>query len=246
MKLLTLLLLISITVNGQSLIVNDTFETGTQGWQPCNPATHVNNWVLGTAAGNGTSSAGANAMFITQDGSAYGYGNASLVEEKIVIWKSFNTTGYANGFTLSFDWRGFGDYNTDALYFVICFANPIFINNWSIASSPMCATSGWTTETFIIPSPTYMNNNPNLKIGFMFKYNNSNIYSPAFAIDNFRIIATQSPLSISNTEPNNTTTTVKNNKYKYYNFLGQEINPNGYCIRIDEYGNTKRVMITDQ
>lgn len=197
-NIIPFLLLISFT-QGQSLITYDDFETGNQGWQICYPPTHTNSWMFGTGAGNGISSPGTTSVYVTQDGTTFGYGSSALSEEKIIIWKQFNTTGHNNGFILSFDWKGYGQYDIDALYFAMCFSNPTISTNWFISSSAMALTTNWENKTFIINSPTIMNNNPNLKIGFIFKYNNITVNTPSFAIDNFRLVANQSPLSINDT-----------------------------------------------
>lgn len=246
-NLLAALLIAPFSLFGQALITYDTFESGMQGWQTCYPPTHVNSWMLGTSAGNGNSSAGVNSMYITQDGTSCSYGNATATEERIIIWKQFNTVGYTGGFTLAFDWRGYGDYDVDALYIALCFANPTINTNWYIMSSSMALTPNWDDETFIINSPSFMDNNPALKIGFIFKYNNTGIAPPAFAIDNFRLIANQSPLAID------TTATVYNAQFPSIDnpiidtldLVGRTTNVNapGVYYLIRKYGRPQRVIV---
>lgn len=245
-----LLLILTSVCNGQALIFNETFENGINGWNTTYQAPHNNFWAIGTIAGNGPSAPGSNSVFVTTDGTTASYANSPSGYEKIVFWKQFNTTGYINcEFTLSFDWKGYGDYNNDAFYIAYCYSgNPNFLYAWNFPSSPMCLTPNWTTNTWVIGYPTIFNNNPALKIGIMFQSSPSGVFPPSFAIDNYKLIANQSPLGIDTTtvitpifEP------IKTHTYKYYNYLGHEIkDPKGLVIRVDEYGNTNKLYITEQ
>lgn len=239
------LLLYLTTCTGQSLLYNETFESGLNGWNVCYPANHNNNWSIGTLAGNGSSTAGINSAFVTIDGSSHNYMNSNSSDEKIIMWKQFSTWGYSNGFTFSFDWRGYGEYGIDDISVVICYSNPAFLTNWFAISSSICLTPAWTNETFIIPSPSIFNNNPSLKLGIMFRCNTINIAPPAFAFDNFMLIANQSPLGIDTTY-NQTVINLKPQQYKYYNYSGAElIHPNGNCIRVDERGNAVKIYVNN-
>lgn len=232
--MILVLLLLTSCVHGQALLCNATFENGWSGMNVTYSANNSNSWTVGTDAGNGTTTSGTRAAYIT-DGTNYNYVNST---DKVVIWKSINASGYTNGFTLSFDWRGYGEEETDAIYVGLCFGWPGDVNNWYEVSNALDLQNTWTTDVWTFPPGTYFDNNPNIKIGIIFKCNSINIGSPAFAIDNFMFIAQQAPLGIDTLQQPTTYNEPVSKQYRYYKHTGQELKtPEGMYIRIDSNGN---------
>ncbi len=237
-----ILILFTLSINGQALVASFDFESGWQGWQTCYSSPHTNQWQHGTLAGNGNTLSGSNSLFVTQDGTSFNYGNSN--NEKIVVWTTLNATGYTNGFTMSFDFRGYGEDDIDALWVCICFANPSIVTNWMQTSSGLDLTPNWANITWVIPSPTYMNNNPSIKIGFMFRSNNTNC-GQGFAIDNFMLVANQSPLSLdtTNTLSIPQQTEIDNPVLKCIDITGREITePHGLYFIVRKYGKPLKVF----
>jgi hypothetical protein len=97
----------------QAPIFSETFETGTLGGFTAVNGSQTNTWVVGPAAGNGSSS-GTQAAYISDDAGAYTYtvtGAGSIVH----LYRDVTFPAGQTAILLSFDWKGQGEANADDL-----------------------------------------------------------------------------------------------------------------------------------
>jgi hypothetical protein len=177
-------------VNAQVTVFNETFNS-LAGWTVI--GANTNNFWSGTQPASPTG----NCLFVS-NGSGYGYNN---VTTNMIIYKTFSTIGITSGLTLSFDYKCYTSDN-DAGVLMFAYGNPLFMASWYVSSSDFNQSPDWTHVSFNLPVNTNWYNNPNLNLGWKWVCNASNS-GMAFAVDNFKMEQTVSPLGTFGTSSTN-------------------------------------------
>jgi hypothetical protein len=190
MKLLTALLF-PLFLNAQVTVFNEQFNS-LAGWTVI--GANTNTFWSGTQPASPTG----NCLFVS-NGSGYGYNN---VTTNMIIYKTFSTIGITSGLTLSFDYKCQTNDGNDAGVLMFAYGNPLFMSSWYVSSSDFNQSPDWTHVSFNLPINTNWYNNTNLNLGWKWVCNASNS-GMAFAVDNFKMEQTFSPLGTFNSTPTN-------------------------------------------
>ncbi len=185
---LFLLLFLSFSIPllyGQTILIDDDFETTTANWT-ISGTTTPNTWVNDNCAGNGSSAPGTKSFYIT-DGSvgcgstgnqSFAYSDAPSGSNFVIASTSINAFCLTN-LTLSFDYQNnsIGDvaelvYSTNGG------------TNWNVIGSGYSAST-WTATTVNLPATL---DGINFLIGFRFLYDATESSQTPLAIDNFTLI----------------------------------------------------------
>ncbi|MBF9221068.1 beta strand repeat-containing protein [Hymenobacter ruricola] len=108
-----LLLLSSLGARAQTIVFSETFEGTTNSFTAVN-GTQPNQWVVGTAGGNGPTTAGTKSAFISNDAgatNAYTLGTASVTH----FYRDVTFPAGEGAVLLSFDWQAGGEGTVDFL-----------------------------------------------------------------------------------------------------------------------------------
>ncbi len=190
------LIAVFICLGAWGQFFSENFESGGPTWLSAGSST-VNDWKTATCAGNGTTLAGTNALYITKGGTQPGcgldgedqfaYDNASGATESLIRYVLITAACYET-MSVGFDYIVNGDINDYAELVISSDAV-----TWTVLGSPLYDTPSWTTGTENIPA---LYDNSNFYIGIRFTYDNATVDGVPIAIDNLQISGTD------NTAPN--------------------------------------------
>jgi hypothetical protein len=113
LTIVVLFLLTSLGGRAQTTVFNETFEGATSSFATAN-GTQTNRWFVGTAGGNGPTTTGTKAAFISNDG---GISSAYTITSPAVshLYRDVTFPAGQNIFQLSFDWKAGGESTYDYL-----------------------------------------------------------------------------------------------------------------------------------
>ncbi len=173
-----LLLFSSVITFSQITILNDSLESGLGGWT-ISPG-DVNQWTLESCAGNGGSSAGIKAFYVTNlsngcvANNAYAYSNSISGSSSTIVYHGANANCLEN-LNLSFDYKNESNDIGEVIYSIDGGTT------WTALPATYNNTAVWTNTS--IPLPSSLDGMIFL-IGFRFTYDNTTNTGGPFAIDN--------------------------------------------------------------
>lgn len=238
----TLFLLIGTVGFSQNFLVNETFENGS--WT-FTGSTTPNTWAISTCAGNGSTTSGSNALYITDGGASgsctgenYGYANASSGIQQSIAYKSISSNCLSN-LNLSFDYKN--SCSTDSTELIYSLDNGI---SWLKIGGKIGISSSWSTYNTTLPGSL---NTSSFLIGFRFFCNTIEIEGAPIAIDNFRITGSLNLINAGLIELCDVTSTLitasnngqGNGVWSFSSGNGTINNPNAYATAVNslDYGN---------
>jgi gliding motility-associated-like protein len=167
----------------QVTVLSETFEEETNGW--IIEFAPENTWVINTCAGNGESTTGTYAAYVTSGepnvcGSAYSYQDALTPSSSTLLYREIDAR-CGEDIILTFDYQ-LGGNITD-------FGEVVYSLNggdsWlTFGSSLLASTTGWETTSLNLPA---LLDESIFHIGFRFTFDNSTVTNPPLAIDNVTI-----------------------------------------------------------
>ena len=187
--LLSLLSLVYSTIYSQASLYSNTFESSIADWTLYGDV-GPNTWIRNTCAGNGPSTAGTNALYITKGGTVagcgatgteqYAYDNSPSGTRNTIIATSF-VANCVNTIDVQFDYKIDGATSEDFLELVYSTNGG---TTWNSVGSPMTNSNGWSYQFVNLPNTLI---GTSFIVGFKFTYNSSSIAGVPAAIDNFYV-----------------------------------------------------------
>lgn len=168
-------------------LYSNNFETGTPMTYLHSVATPVNTWRVENCAGNGTSQAGTNALYVSKGGVNPGCGidgedqyafdaAPPSTTERITAHELIDGT-CTNTHTISFDYKLNPDHSTNRAFVVYSTDGGVF---WHIQDT-LPNAANWTSVSVNLNGAT---NNVFFRVGVRFEYSNVNGDGDPFAVDN--------------------------------------------------------------
>jgi hypothetical protein len=185
---LPLLMSIGMGANAQTTILSENFEGGSgttlASWTFVN-GSQANKWYVGTAAGNGSTTTGSRAAYISNDGGTYNY---NIYSSSVVHLYRNVTTPSPSTATLSFDWKGYGESSNYDYLQVFLVDATVTPTAGTLLSSPLAIynlSSSWQRASITLP---ILAGNKRLVFSW---YNDVSVGTqPPAAIDNITLIST--------------------------------------------------------
>ncbi|MGM9809632.1 MAG: leucine-rich repeat protein [Paludibacteraceae bacterium] len=148
-------------------------------WQMIN-GTQTNQWIIGDATGNGDS----HALYISNDGSSYGYDNTN----SSTVWAYLNAP-ISDNVNISFDWKGYGYGSYDYMYaYLIPLGSSISAGSTSVPSGAIKLGNRFNgSDEWSTFSQTCMELNGNYYLAFMWRNSTYSDGSSPIAIDNVKV-----------------------------------------------------------
>jgi len=169
----------------QTTLFAEQFETLTT-WQ-VSGSSSPNTWIVADCAGNGITQAGTNAAYITSGGTIpgcgptgfthYGYANASVGSNQVVLYKSVSNTCFT-ALQVTFDIQVDGVAAQDFAEVVYSTDNGA---SWIPVSGMITGISAWQSVNYALPA---LLDNTSFLLGFRFTYDDATIVGLAPAVDN--------------------------------------------------------------
>ncbi|TGE29660.1 beta strand repeat-containing protein [Hymenobacter metallicola] len=175
-------LLGSSTALAQTTLINETFEAGTFGAFTAVNGSATNQWVVGNAAGNG-SSAGTQAAYISNNGSAYTYtvtGAASAVH----LYRDVTFPAGQTAILLSFDWKAQGEADEDDLRVFLVPTTTTPTAGSQLSATPLATyglKDGFLRTTLVVPASAA---GTTQRLVFSWRKDTNGGVQPPAAIDN--------------------------------------------------------------
>lgn len=177
----------------QATLFLDYFESGSSNWTFTGDLS-PNFWLVNTCAGNGTTTAGSNSMYISPGGTVpgcgatgteqFGYTDApgGSVNEAIAYTTVDGTC--ATSLTVDFDYLIEGNSGSD-------FAELVYSTdggtNWTAVGGELTQSLAWTTTTIALPGAL---DGTTFLLGFRFTYDDATVTGQPIAIDNLFVTGT--------------------------------------------------------
>lgn len=185
--------IVSLFTFAQATLFTDYFESGGSSWTFTGDIA-PNFWLVNSCAGNGTTTAGSNSMYISPGGTVagcgptgteqFGYADApaGFVNEAITYTTIDGTC--ATGLTVDFDYVIEGNSGTD-------FAELVYSTDggstWIPVGSELAQSAAWTSTTVALPGAL---DGTTFLLGFRFTYDDATVTGQPLAIDNIFVTGT--------------------------------------------------------
>ena len=186
--LIVLLLLASQSI-GQITLFSDDLESGAGSWTFTGDLL-PNFWIGNSCAGNGISSPGVNAMYITPGGSVagcgatgteqYAYENSPFGSLSAISYVTIDG-GCVTTMQIAFDYRIEGVALEDFAELVYSDDNGA---SWNAIGASLPVSAAWTTTTIALPA---ILDGTIFDLGFRFSYNDTGINGSPLAVDNITV-----------------------------------------------------------
>ena len=149
-------LLATTGTQAQTTLLNETFE-GTNSFTLVNGSA-TNAWAVGAAAGNGPTTAGSSAAYISPDGgTTYAYTISAI--SVVHMYRDVTFPAGQSVVQLSLDWKGLGEssatYDNLQLFLVPTTVTPTASSSGSLASNSRLQNSGYAPFATLTGSGTY-------------------------------------------------------------------------------------------
>jgi hypothetical protein len=184
--LLTLLTMVCLTVSSQVTLYSTTFESSNTEWTFSGDLT-PNTWIINTCAGNGPSTSGTKALYITKGGAVpgcgatgteqYAYGN-STSGTNVAIASTTIDASCVSTIDVQFDYKIDGILGQDYLELVYSTNGGA---TWTATGGAMTTSNGWNYVFTNLPNTLL---GSIFKLGFRFTYDNATLSGIPPAIDN--------------------------------------------------------------
>lgn len=176
----------------QATLFQDDFELGNTSWTSTGDLT-PNYWIFNSCAGNGTSAAGTESMYITPGGSVpgcgatgteqYAYASSASGSLQIISYTTIDATCVTT-VDVNYDYRIEGNSGTD-------FAELVYSTNsgasWNAVGGEFSQSAGWTTGSTALPGGLA---GTTFWLGFRFTYDDVTVSGAPIAIDNVVVSGT--------------------------------------------------------
>jgi gliding motility-associated-like protein len=182
--------LVSLVSLSQITLFSDDFESGVGSWVFTGDIA-PNSWLVNTCAGNGTSSLGNNALYISSGGTIpgcgatgteqYAYTNATLGSFNSAISYTSIDGSCVKAMEMNFDYKIEEDPGLD--YAEIVYSTDGG-SNWIGISGPLSQSANWTNINTNLPS---LLDGTMFLLGFIFHYDDNTIIGNPLAIDNIEV-----------------------------------------------------------
>ena len=176
----------------QATLFTDNFESGSVTWTATGDLL-PNYWIIDNCSGNGTSSPGTDAMYITPGGAIAGCGPTGDIQHAYVnagagtLAAIYHTTvdgTCASSLQATFDYRIDGVTAED-------FGELVYSTNggatWTAVGSELPISATWTTTTIGLPGAL---DGTSFELGFRFTYNDATVTGAPLAVDNITVTGT--------------------------------------------------------
>ncbi|MCE2682606.1 MAG: hypothetical protein LW704_06565, partial [Cryomorphaceae bacterium] len=187
--LLTLLTMVCLTVSSQVTLYSTTFESSNTEWTFSGDLT-PNTWIINTCAGNGPSTSGTKALYITKGGAVpgcgatgteqYAYGN-STSGTNVAIASTTIDASCVSTIDVQFDYKIDGILGQDYLELVYSTNGGA---TWTATGGTMTTSNGWNYVFTNLPNTLL---GTIFKLGFRFTYDNATLSGIPPAIDNLYV-----------------------------------------------------------
>ncbi|MFZ9029461.1 MAG: hypothetical protein ACO2Z9_10630, partial [Crocinitomicaceae bacterium] len=184
---------VSLFSIAQATLFLDYFESGSGNWTFAGDVT-PNFWLVNSCAGNGTTTAGSNSMYISPGGSIPGCGVTGTEQyaytdapggsvNEAISYTTIDGT-CATSLIADFDYRIQGNSGADYAELVYSIDGG---TSWVAVGSELAQSAAWTTTSIALPA---LLDGTTFLLGFRFTYDDATVTGQPIAIDNLFVSGT--------------------------------------------------------